>query len=240
MKKLIILISFLLLFTSQAYANPFVMQMVGAGVAASGGGGDVEYVASPFVLTAEYGFSNNTVTIPSGATVALVSVTGFFSPWIVTAISLDSEAGTLVARTTNSSTSMNVEVYLFSGFETGSSKNLSATFADYTSDGANISVCFFSGVDLVDPVGDLETGGNGDIAAILDAAAGDMGIIVLSDYMDVPSVDSGTQVVQTSLYRNDAQAVGYKASTGSTVTMDGTADGTEGYGAYVAFILQKD
>lgn len=197
----------------------------------------VDYVASPFTANASGNVNTSTVTIPEGATLGVIRVSGWAggADYCVASCSLDSVSGVLAVRTTPSGENMQTEFYvveLGSGNE-GANKNLTITMDGSPGDGFCVAVVFFSGQDPDTPVGNTGTDVTDPVSIQVDTVAGDMVVFGVSGY-NASSITTGTVVVQQD-YNNDVSKISYLLADAASETMTGGGN----YPGAAAFVIKQ-
>lgn len=197
------------------------------------------------------------VTIPSGVTIALITLHYYDYPSVggISSITLDGIGMTSIGSFT-STTYNSVAAYWVTGMSSGASK----TFA-YTNDaahfaGVGVRIGFLSGTPTASPIrgtaaGSGATNGNVDFSGI-SFSSGDWTIIATCSDNSGVLLDGGanTQLVAESAsdgpysgqaYRTDAGAIGTPSSTNSylgaiafTVKNDGGGGAAAGFGPLLA------
>lgn len=175
--------------------------------------------------------SKTDVTIPSGATIAIVSMHYWDSSGTTVAPgapTLDSQTGTEIVSYQTDGTQNSVRAWRVSGFSSGASKTLAWTNSNNLASGVGIRISFYSG-EHATPIGG--TGSNGNQNGNVDFSgltwsSGDWTIIATSSDNSGVLLDGGanTEAVAESAsdglycgqaYRTDAGAIGTPSSTNS-------------------------
>lgn len=172
---------------------------------------------------------SDTITVPADAEFALIAFCGYIWSAAGSSCSLAGQSATLVqdaGGTGGEGENEQLTVFRVDGFSTGSQTltwSIDGTFYD----GAHIFVLFFSGVDDTSPIADQDTDLDNSISIALSGAAGDMGVLFISDYANNPSsAGTGqTVVVNTGAYQANYADAAYEAATGATTTLTGTGGG---------------
>ena len=169
------------------------------------------------------------VVIPSGVSIAIVSLHWFDATDSPGSITLDGQAVTIVSSAI-SSTDNSVKLGWATGMAAGSGKTLAYTNSGLLSAGLEIRIAFLGGSETVSPIRDQETGvtaanGNVDFTGMA-FTSGDWTIIATSSDISGVLLDGGanTELVAESVsntmwcgqaYRTDGSAIGTPVSTNS-------------------------
>ncbi len=175
------------------------------------------------------------VTIPSGATLCILGIADWETNNInpITAISLDSQAGTFINAGYNSSVRLDLFAYWFSGFGTGS-KTFSVTRSQSPSGGAAFMFHFFSGADAT-PIHDTDINGV-DYSSYqtvttpsMDSSVTDivLSLAVGYDHLSCGMTGGGQTSIYSGNYNSADYGSAYKQGTGATDTA--TADLNAGW-----------
>lgn len=168
--------------------------------------------------------SSQSITVPAGATFALVCIGGY--DWVTTSstVTLAGVSATSVLLVGGGADEMS-HVWRVSGFSTGS-QTLAWNLNGTAFDGIQIVTLFFSGQHAT-PIADSDSSLATSISLALTGASGDMGVLFISDYAnDCSAAGTGqTVVVDSGPYRNNEIDASYEAATGTTTTMTGSGGG---------------
>ncbi len=143
------------------------------------------------------------VTIPSGATTALIGVCGWGSAEVIDTVSLDGQAATFVNGFSTAGNADESRVFVVTGFSTGSSKTLSfnVTNGAWTG-GIPVGIVFLQGENTASPVSDSDiasansSGGTATTPTLTIPANSLVVSFVCADASTSPTYGSGqTQVV---------------------------------------------
>lgn len=187
----------------------------------------VAYEGVSLVTSASHN-SSTSITVPAGATFALVCFGGF--DWdnagAGSSCSLAGQTGTFVtmggAQGGADELSM---VFRVSGFSTGS-QTLTWVLNGALNDGLQIAVLYFSGVDAT-PIRSSGTSLATSISIALSSVSGDMGVLFISDWSYDPSSAGAGQTVRvnTGVYNDNYLDAATEPSTTTTTTLTGTGGG---------------
>ena len=169
------------------------------------------------------------VVIPSGVSIAIVSLHWFDPTGSPGSITLDGQTVTIVSSAI-SSTDNSVKLGWATGMAAGSGKTLAYTNSAALTNGPGIRIAFLAGSETVSPIRDQETGvsavnGNVDFTGMA-FTSGDWTIIATTSDNSGVLLDGGanTELVAESLastlycgqaYRTDGSAIGTPSSTNS-------------------------
>ena len=186
-----------------------------------------DYVGVSLVTSTSHN-SSTSITVPAGATFALVCFGGYdwANAGAGSSCSLAGQAGTFVANAGAAGGADELSmIFRVSGFATGS-QTLTWVLNGTLYDGLQIAVLFFSGVDAT-PIRSSGTSLATSISIALSSIAGDMGVLFISDWnYDCSSAGTGQTVrVNTGAYNNNYIDACTEPATGTTTTLTGTGGG---------------
>lgn len=168
---------------------------------------------------------NADLTIPVGANFALIGIAYWNNPDpVISAISLDGQAATLVARSTWNSSELTLLVYRVSGFGVGA-KNFTCTW-NAVNEGVRYMLMFFSNVNLSSPIHDYDntqhtTSSDQTLTTgAMDSSVNDMVVAFACGYgRSSCTMTGGSQTeVDSGVYNVADYGAGYKQGTGATDT----------------------
>ena len=180
----------------------------------------VQYV--DYVVANKGSSFNDAITIPAGATFALIAVT-FYPTCNVSGVSLDGHAATLIDSLVTANM-LNLYVFRVSGFSVGANKTFVCNLDNDIYGGANATFLFFSGVNAA-PVHDhkvLVGTQNQNETLTTDAMSSSINDMVVAlvcgQAIAITMTGGGQTLVISALYHNVEHGTGYKQGTGATDT----------------------
>ena len=188
----------------------------------------VAYVDVSLATSASHN-SSISVTVPAGATFALICFGGY--NWADggadSSCSLAGQSGVFVANAGAASGADELSmIFRVSGFATGS-QTLAWVLNGTRDDGLQIAVLYFSGVDGASPIRSSGTSLDASISLALSSVADDMGVLFISDYKYDPDSSGADQTVRvnTGVYNNNYLDAATEPATTTTTTLTGAGGG---------------
>lgn len=201
------------------------------------------------VTTSPGAKSLTNVTIPSGATTALICFSKFISPSgrNLSAITLDSQSASFVNGYTTQGSVSETHVYRASGFSVGASKTLAFTVssgsADST-DGIAVIIVFLQGEDTASPIQDSDIAGTasaGGTATTPSLTVPSSSLVVsfcTTDDTATPSFGAGQSSIAGPAIGSTGGAAELYATT-ETLASDGTQSVTGDFVSITAIVVKN-
>jgi hypothetical protein len=225
------------------WVRPWAVSNLHAQVAEGGGEPvSISLIAGSVAVSSNVNSGSTSVTIPAGATFALITAAAWNSTAFTSnAITLDGQTATLILASPIGGGEGGF-TYRVSGFSVGSGKTFAWDWNGTSDpgDGALYQIVFFSGVDLVSPVRDSDYAAQSPTETpLIDTSATDLVVVWASGY-DAPSMDLGvsgqTEQIAAWSYNNCYAAAATIPGTAGQISGHGT--GIDAYGTLTAISLQ--
>jgi hypothetical protein len=236
-----------------AVAQMSIMVVGGGQTGGGGGGGGTVAVEGSTYSTVETANadSNTDVTIPAGANLAIIGVSGYgsypeVSVWSNGSMTLDSQSCTNRVAYDSDNEAQMTAIFTCSGFTSGASKTLAWDWVGASAvEAAHIFIIFVSGADTSDPVrssgGEIEKASdNTATTGSMSAQSGDY-VFAVVNTMDTgtPSVNwTGATMDSQSSETNYAECA--EASPSGNVTVSTTCTDCANYMSLSAVVIQPE